>query len=44
VGALRKYRGIKGTDVAKAMLNTALQNKKGIYTYLSDEIQVIADK
>ncbi len=44
VGALKKYRGIKGTDVAKSMLNTALQNKKGIYTYLSDEIQVIADK
>ena len=44
VGALRKYRGIEGVDVAKAMLSTALQNKKGIYTYLSDEIQAIADR
>lgn len=44
VGALRKYRGITGVDVARAMVSTALQNKKGIYTYLSDEVQAIADK
>jgi len=42
-GSWRKYRGIEGADVAKAMIRIAQQQKKGIFTYLSDTIQDIAD-
>lgn len=42
-GSWRKYRGIEGAAVAKAMIRIAQQQKKGIFTYLSDSIQDIAD-
>ena len=44
VGFLRKYRGIKAEAVAKAMVNIAVQGKKGIFTYLSDQIQTLSEQ
>lgn len=44
LGFLRKYRGIKAEAVAKAMLHLALQNKEGVYTYLSDHIQTLSEQ
>ena len=37
-GSLKKYKGIRAETVAKAMIKTALENRKGIYTHRSDEI------
>jgi uncharacterized protein YbjT (DUF2867 family) len=44
IGPARKYRAIRADDVAKAMIAVASQNRAGASTYLSDEIQRIADK
>lgn len=38
-GDLKKYKAIKGADVAKAM---TINNKKGLNIFLSDEIQELA--
>jgi uncharacterized protein YbjT (DUF2867 family) len=43
-GPLKKYRAIDARTVAFAMLSCALENKAGIYTHPSDEIQAIFDK
>jgi len=43
LGNLKKYRGIKASDVARAMITTARENKPGASIYHSDEIQKIAD-
>lgn len=42
VGGLRKYRGIKAHDVAKAMLSQAKQLRDGHYVLTSDKIYDIA--
>jgi len=44
VGGLRKYRSIKVENVAKAMLNQSLEDKKGVFTYESDKIQELSAK
>jgi uncharacterized protein YbjT (DUF2867 family) len=38
LGSLKKYRPIKAIDVARAMFKQSLKNKKGVYTYTSDQI------
>jgi uncharacterized protein YbjT (DUF2867 family) len=38
-GGLKKYRPIAAQDVASAMYNQSLKNKKGVFTYTSDQIQ-----
>lgn len=38
-GSLKKYRSIKVEDVALAMLKQSLEDKKGIFTCQSDQIQ-----
>lgn len=38
-GSLKKYKSITGKQVAKAMVEIALQNNKGIHYHLSDELQ-----
>ena len=42
VGSLKKYRSIDALDIAKAMYNVSLMNKKGIYTFTSDKIKELA--
>jgi uncharacterized protein YbjT (DUF2867 family) len=42
-GSWKKYRAIKGSDVAKAMRSAAKENKAGNSIYQSDEIQQRAD-
>jgi uncharacterized protein YbjT (DUF2867 family) len=42
-GSLRKYRAIRGQDVALAMVSIATQNKAGLHRYESDVIQDLAD-
>jgi len=43
-GSLKKYRSIKVEDVARAMLKQSLEDKKGIFTYQSDQIQELSTK
>lgn len=43
VGPWRKYRAIKATAVAKAMVITALREHAGVRVFESDAIQAIAD-
>ena len=43
IGSLKKYRAIKVSAIAKAMLKLAKEHKKGEYIYTSDLIQQIAD-
>lgn len=42
-GGLKKYRAIRGQDVALAMVSIAAQNKPGTHRYESDIIQELAD-
>ncbi len=42
VGSLRKYRSIKATTVAQAMINQTFKNLDGIHTYPSNIIQELA--
>ncbi len=44
IGPLSKYKPIEAEDVAKAMVQTALQNKGGNHIYPSDKIARIAAK
>jgi uncharacterized protein YbjT (DUF2867 family) len=43
VGPLRKYRAIQARDVAKAMVQVAQKNLKGVNIFDSNQIQEIAD-
>jgi hypothetical protein len=43
VGPLRKYRAIQARDVAKAMVQVAQKNLKGLNIFESKQIQKIAD-
>jgi uncharacterized protein YbjT (DUF2867 family) len=43
VGPLRKYRAIQARDVAKAMVQVAQKNLKGLNIFESMQIQEIAD-
>jgi uncharacterized protein YbjT (DUF2867 family) len=43
LGKMRKYRGIHGRDVAKAMI-AIMQLAPGIYVFESDELQKMADQ
>ena len=43
VGSLRKYRGIRGADVARAMVRVALAEPSGRHIYESDRIAAIAE-
>ena len=38
-GSLKKYRIIAAEDVAKAMINESIKNKKGIFVHQSDQIK-----
>ncbi len=42
IGSLKKYRGIRATTVAQAMLKTSLIGASGIHTYTSDKIKNLA--
>jgi hypothetical protein len=42
-GPLKKYRAIQAQDVAKAMVQVAQKNLKGVNIYESKQIQEIAD-
>lgn len=42
IGALKTYRSIAAADIATAMYNISLLNKKGVYTYTSDKIKELA--
>lgn len=44
LGSLKKYRSIKASDVAKAMITQATKNMDGTFYYESDQIQEIADR
>ena len=44
VGGLKKYRSIKVETVAKAMLKLSLDDKAGIFTHESDEIQELVSE
>ena len=39
VGPLKKYKGIEGSQVAKAMLHIANQNLTGKHIFESDQLQ-----
>ncbi|MDA9555858.1 nucleoside-diphosphate sugar epimerase, partial [Pelobium sp.] len=39
IGSLKKYRSILVSDIAKAMLNESITNKKGIFVHQSDQIK-----
>lgn len=39
VGRLKKYKAIEALDVAKAIYKQSLKNKKGVFTYTSDQIK-----
>lgn len=41
-GSFKKYRSIKAEYVAKAMLNEAIKNKRGIFVHQSDQINKLA--
>ncbi len=41
-GSLKKYKSINALDIAKAMYNVSLINKKGVYTFTSDKIKELA--
>ena len=43
LGPLRRYRAIKASDVARAMVSVALSTTPGIHTYESDRVQSVAD-
>ena len=43
VGPLKKYRAIQAHDVAKAMVQVAQKNLKGVNIFDSMQIQEIAD-
>jgi uncharacterized protein YbjT (DUF2867 family) len=44
IGGLKKYKGIQGSDVAKAMVQTAKSNERGTKIYHYDEMmQIIVD-
>lgn len=42
-GSLKKYRSIKVENVARAMLKQSLEDKKGIFTFQSDQIQDLSN-
>ncbi|HEY0055583.1 MAG TPA: nucleoside-diphosphate sugar epimerase [Pedobacter sp.] len=42
VGSLEKYRSIKASTVAQTMVNQALKNMEGVYTYPSNIIEKLA--
>ena len=42
IGSLQKYRSIKASDVAQAMLNQSVKNLKGTFTYPSNRIKELA--
>jgi uncharacterized protein YbjT (DUF2867 family) len=44
IGPMKKYRGIKATDIAKAMTIAILDFHPGAHTYMSDKIQNIVDE
>lgn len=39
VGPLKKYRSIDAADVAKAMFNESIKNKRGIFVHNSEQIK-----
>ena len=39
VGPLKKYRSIEAEDVAKAMFNESIKNKRGIFVHNSEQIK-----
>jgi len=41
IGGLKKYRSIKIETVASAMLKESLTDKKGVFTYSSDQIEAL---
>lgn len=43
LGPLKKYRGIQGQTVAKAMLNLSLQDSMGVKRFESNEIEILAN-
>lgn len=43
IGKLKKYKGIQASQVAKAMMQTALQNEEKFKILESDEIHIIQD-
>ncbi|RYZ97618.1 MAG: NAD-dependent epimerase/dehydratase family protein [Sphingobacteriaceae bacterium] len=42
IGGLKKFRSIKASTVARAMLNQSLINKDGIFVHPSDQIKELA--
>lgn len=42
-GGLKKYRSIKVENVAKAMIELALDDKKGVFIHESDQIQKLSE-
>ncbi|WP_234461816.1 NAD(P)H-binding protein [Pedobacter segetis] len=42
IGPLKKYQSIAARDVAKAMVNNAIKNKRGIFVIESDKIKELA--
>ncbi len=42
VGQLKKYQSIAAEDVAKAMVNESIKNKRGIFVVESDKIKELA--
>ena len=42
-GALRKYRGIEGITVAKAMVAAAQKNAAGKHVYLYDDMVELSE-
>lgn len=41
IGSLRKYRSIQAKKVAHAMVLKTLEGERGLYVYLSDQIEII---
>ena len=39
IGSLKKYRSIDASDVAKAMFNESITNKRGIFVHNSEQIK-----
>ncbi len=38
IGGLKKYRGVEGRDLARAMIRVSLKEEKGVFRYLVPEI------
>jgi uncharacterized protein YbjT (DUF2867 family) len=42
IGSLKNYKSIRASDIAKALVNSAIIQKSGTTVYLSDEIKKLA--